>query len=122
MDYLQLDDNSSDSDAFMMLVLVMNSTMGKWRVKWQQHLEKLWHTNRFQKRYKTLFRLQVSYDELQAYYRSTTSGHDTITLEMDVGAALQFLGGEHVKIIVDNFEMSEASVDRVVNNFICCWY
>ena len=125
---LQLDD---DSETFVMLMMLTAKAERRvrWnheRINWKQHVEKLRHTNGFQKRYHMSERSfnqlvdilcpQVSLDELQSY--QNTGGNDPITPEMVVGAGLRFLGGEHVKSIADIFGMSESSVVRIVKSFL----
>ena len=98
----------------LVMITAKETRRVKWdheQINWQNHVEKLRHTNGFQKRYHMserpfdhlvdLLRPQVSYDEKQAY--RSTRGKDPISPEMVVGAGLRFLGGEHVKSIADIF-------------------
>ena len=91
-----------------------------------QHLEMLCHTRGFQSRYHMsessfnklvdILRSDISVDVNQSMRSS--SGNDSITPEMIVGAGLRFLGGELHKSIADMYKINIRSVIRIVDKFL----
>ena len=129
----EYDDEASTDNAIIVMLLVFfeenkQTRAIKWqneRLDWNEHVRRELHTKTFQSKYHMplssftklvdIIRPDITLDFVKSM--NSTGGNTPIYPELTVAMSLRFLGGEHVKSLVDIFGVDDASVARHINLF-----